>query len=62
MEEIVRNKIIQEVKAGRVVGPFKESPLPNLRVSPLGVVSMKTPGELCLTHHLMMGYLLTFGQ
>lgn len=35
-----------------MLGPFSVPPLPNLRVSPLGVVPKKTPGEFRLIHHL----------
>lgn len=37
MEDVVRAKIAKEVQAGRVLGPFLQPPLPNLRVSTLGV-------------------------
>lgn len=50
-EEVVHRKIGREIKAGRVVGPFKEPPFLNLRISPLGVVAKNTPGELRLIHH-----------
>ena len=43
--DIVRNKILAEVDAGRVAGPFQNRPLPNLRISPLGLVPKKEPGE-----------------
>lgn len=37
---------------GRIVGPFRTRPLPSLHISPLGVISKKTPGEYHLIHHL----------
>ena len=37
-ESIMWEKIMKEVRLGRVAGPFEEPPLPNFRVSPLGVV------------------------
>lgn len=52
MEEIVRLKLAKEVKLGRLLGPFSSPPLPNLRVSPLGVVPKKAPGQFRLIHHL----------
>lgn len=52
MEDVVRAKIGKEVKAGRVLGPFADPPIPNLRVSPLGVVPKKAPGQFRLIHHL----------
>ena len=36
----------------RLAGPFDSPPLPNFRVSPLGVVPKKAPGEYRLIHHL----------
>ena len=50
--EVVRQKIMKEVEAGRVAGPFDTRPLPALRVSPLGLVPKKEPGEYRLIHHL----------
>ena len=52
MEDVVRRKIQKEVAEGKVVAPFLEPPVPNLHISPLGVVHKKTPGEFCLIHHL----------
>lgn len=49
---IVQNKINKEILAGRVAGPFKERPIDSLRVSPIGLVPKKTPGEYRLIHHL----------
>ena len=50
--EIVSAKISKELAAGRLAGPFNSPPLPNFRVSPLGVVPKKAPGEYRLIHHL----------
>ena len=50
--EIVSAKISKELAAGRLAGPFDSPPLPNFRVSPLGVVPKKAPGEYRLIHHL----------
>ncbi|XP_053161001.1 uncharacterized protein LOC128349104 [Hemicordylus capensis] len=52
MEEVVLRKINKEIALGRVLGPFRELPLPDLRISPLGVVPKKAPGEYRLIHHL----------
>lgn len=41
--DIVRQKIHTEIEAGRIAGPFDKRPLPNLRVSPLGLVPKKRP-------------------
>ena len=49
--DIVRQKIQVEVEAGRVAGPFDNRPIPNLRISPLGTVPKKEPGQFRLIHH-----------
>ena len=49
---VVSAKLTQEVKAGRISGPFDTPPFKNFCVSPLGVVPQKTPGEFRLIHHL----------
>nr|XP_008117750.1 PREDICTED: uncharacterized protein LOC103280454 [Anolis carolinensis] len=51
-EDTVRHKIQKEVWEGRVVGPFETPPVPNLRVSPLGIMPKKAPGDFRLIHHL----------
>lgn len=50
--EIINSQINKEIIAGRVAGPFNERPLPNLIVSPIGLVPKKTPGEFRMIHHL----------
>ena len=50
--EIIKSQIKKELLAGRVAGPFKNRPLPNLIVSPIGLVPKKTPGEYRMIHHL----------
>ena len=52
LPDVVRQKIKGEIEAGRVAGPFDRRPLPNLRVSPLGLVPKREPGEYRLIHHL----------
>ncbi|XP_061488169.1 uncharacterized protein LOC133387438 [Rhineura floridana] len=52
MESVAGEKIGKEVMAGRVVGPFTAPPIPSLRVSPLGLVPKRAPGEFRLIHHL----------
>lgn len=52
MEHTVQEKIDKECREGRVLGPFISPPLPNLRVSLLGVVPKKAPGEFHLIYHL----------
>lgn len=52
LSDIVQQKIDKEVLAGRVAGPFQKIPLEHLRISPIGLVPKKTPGEYRLIHHL----------
>ena len=49
---VVEAKLSKEIDAGRVAGPFQTPPFPKFRVSPLGVVPKKVPGEFRLIHHL----------
>ena len=50
--DIVGAKLSKELAARRLAGPFECPPFPKFRVSPLGVVPKKTPGEYRLIHHL----------
>lgn len=50
--EVVDMKITKELEAHRLAGPFQFPPLHPFRISPLGVVPKKTPGEFRLIHHL----------
>lgn len=50
--EIVRQKIQTELDSRRIAGPFDERPISTLRISPIGLVEKKTPGEYRLIHHL----------
>ena len=54
MEGVVQNKIVKELKGGRVLGPFSVAPLENLRVSPLGIVQKRDQGEFKLIHHCLL--------
>lgn len=49
---VVDRYLAKEVLAQRVAGPFSHPPLPNFRVSPIGVVPKKTPGEFRCIQHL----------
>ncbi|XP_071111170.1 uncharacterized protein [Haliotis cracherodii] len=40
----VKQKLQKEVDLGRMAGPFKDTPLDNLQVSPIGLVPKKQPG------------------
>ena len=48
----VNDKLSKELTAGRIVGPFDVPPFEPSRISPLGIVPKKWPGELRLIHHL----------
>ena len=44
--DVVDAKIRKEIAAGRQAGPLKTRPFHPFRISPLGVVPKKTPGNL----------------
>ena len=48
----VTEKLSKELTAGRIVGPFDVPPFDPFRVSPLGIIPKKSPGEFRLIHHL----------
>lgn len=50
--DITLQKLELEVQAGRIKGPFSSAPLPNLHISPIGLVPKKTPNQFRLIHHL----------
>lgn len=52
LSHVVREKLIKEIAAGRVAGPFVSPPFLNFRISPLGVVPKKEPNSYRLIHHL----------
>ena len=52
--DIVREKLLKEVQMGRVAGPFQNIPMPNLIVSPIGLVKKAPLGntDSFLTCHI----------
>ena len=54
--EVGESKLIKEKQSGRILGPFSYPPFSNLRVSPLGVIPKKAPGEFRMIHHLSFPY------
>ena len=50
--ETVTEKLVAEVAKGRVAGPFQSKPLPDLIISPIGLVEKNTPGEFRLIFDL----------
>jgi hypothetical protein len=51
-QSAVDQKLSKELAASRLAGPFIAAPFHPFRVSPLGLVPKKSPGEFCLIHHL----------
>ena len=49
---IVQALLMEEVRLGRVAGPYDEPPLANLKVSPLGLVEKSTKGKFRLIFDL----------
>lgn len=50
--DLVTEKIRKEQNMGRIMGPYTDSPIKDLRISPLGLVPKKTEGSWRLIHHL----------
>lgn len=49
---VVTQKLEKEVAEGRLSGPYNSPPLQHFRVSPIGLVPKKKPGQFRLIHHL----------
>ena len=50
--DILKLKIDKDISCGRVAGPFSSIPIPNLHISPLGLITKSTPGEYSVIQHL----------
>ena len=50
--DVVSDKLTKEINAGRIAGPFRKPPFPNMFCSPLGIVPKKNPSEFRLIQHL----------
>ena len=50
--QVVDQKIAKELDAQSFAGPFETPPFPVFRVSFLGIVQKKTPGDFRMIHHL----------
>ena len=48
----VTHKIVKEIAAGRLAGPFDKLPFTNFRISPIGLVEKKESGAFRLIHDL----------
>ena len=44
LENQLEQKLLKELKLGRIAGPFSYRPLENLRISPIGLVPKKLGG------------------
>ena len=51
LPKIFKEKLMKEVKLGRIAGPFRYPPFPTLQVSPMGLVPKKD-GDFRLIQHL----------
>ena len=52
----VDEKLTEEIKAGRIKGPFSKPPLNNFKSSPLSLREKSTPGTFRLLHNLSAPY------
>ena len=52
-KEIVTGKIIKELTAGRIAGPFSEPPFSSMKISPLGIVPKKTPNDFRMRRQIL---------
>lgn len=60
--EVVSDKIAKEVALGRMAEPFHSELLPNLQVSPLGLVPKKEPNKFqFLLVRLFLGWAFLCG-
>ena len=46
--DLINERLQDEIKLGRVAGPFDSPPLENLLISPIGLVPKSTPGQFRL--------------
>lgn len=46
----LQEKIVKEVQEGRVLGPFSHPPIPNMHISPIGLVPKSSGGWRMITH------------
>ena len=50
--QVVVRKLAVEIALGRIAGPFRSRPFPNLQCSPIGLVPKREPNSFRLIHHL----------
>lgn len=46
----LEDKICKEIREGRVMGPFSHPPMPNIHISPIGLVPKSSGGWRMITH------------
>lgn len=49
---VASGKLDEEVRLGRMAGPFLVKPIENLRISPIGLIPKSVPGSFRLIHNL----------
>lgn len=47
---LVAEKLHADKKAGRIIGPFSEPPISNLRINPVGLIPKNTGGWRLITN------------
>ena len=50
--EVLDGYIADELKMGRLIGPFRRSPFQRTKISPIGLVPKSSAGEFRVIHHL----------
>ena len=54
--QLIRDRLNKEIQLGRMLGPFKEPPFPDLMCSPVGLVPKKDTDEMHMIIHLSFPY------
>ena len=54
--QLIRDRLQKELQMGRMLGPFREPPFPDLMCSPVGLVPKKDTDEMHMIMHLSYLY------
>ena len=54
--QLIRDWLNKEIQLGRMLGPFKEPPFPDLMCLPVGLVPKKDTDEMRMIMHLSYPY------
>ena len=54
--QVIRHQLNKEIALGRMLGPFKDPPFPDLMCSPVGLVPKKDTDEMRMIMHLSYPY------